>query len=46
LRGRLPWLGGHEAGHASLGDVDAELQQFGREFRARPIPRWPRPSGR
>src|ERR1022692_4510678 len=28
LRGRLPWLGRHEAGNASLADVDAELQQF------------------
>jgi len=28
LRRWLPWFGRHEAGHASLGDVDAELQQF------------------
>src|ERR1022692_163219 len=28
LRVRRPWLGRHEAGHASLADIDAELQQF------------------
>src|SRR5450631_420650 len=28
LRGWLPWFGRHEAGHASLADVDSELQQF------------------
>src|ERR1022692_3783253 len=32
LRGRLPWLGRHEAGNASLADVDAELQQFAVNF--------------
>ena len=28
LRGCLAWLGRHEAGHAALADVDAELEQL------------------